>query len=262
MFKYIKNKLKEKIFNYEVSEEDDNTIFEKTNTKLWLYANYTVIFFIILSIIIIFFDSIPGNKEKYLIEIFILDFIISSVFLFEYIYRYRQADEKTKFLFSTLNILDLLSFLPFFILLVFYWIWSYPIFAIFRIFRIFRIFELIERVPVVTKLFSWIYRHKLEYLSWFFIISVVLVVSSVLVYFSEQYFWNKEIFSSMPATLWWSIVTLSTTWYGDMIPQSIVWKIIAWILMILWPMFVAILSSITAIIFLETTKIINFNKDK
>jgi len=263
MFKYLKNKLKEKIFHYEVSEEDDNTIFERTNTKIWLYANYTVIFFIFLSIIIVFLDWTPEIKKDYLLYIFIADFIISSIFLFEYIYRFSISDEKIKFTLGFLNILDLLSFLPFFILLAFYWFWSYTLFAVFRIFRVLRIFELIERIPIIRNFLNQVYKYRIEFLSGFLLVFITLFISSVIVYFTEQLWWNPSIFKSIWFTFWWSILTFTTTWYSEaLVPNTFIWKIIASFLMFIWPILITVISSIISIIFLNTTKIINFWKER
>ncbi|MDD2871205.1 MAG: ion transporter [Candidatus Gracilibacteria bacterium] len=247
---------------YKVSDEDKNTLFEETDTKLGLIANYVIMFFILLSVILVGIDTIPNltNKQKFII--FIIDLVISSVFLIEYIYRYINSDEKKKFPFRFINIMDLLSFLPFFILIILYGIGSYGFFAIFRIFRIFRIYELIERIPIAKKLFRGIFEHKTEYLSAIFVIIIVLTLFSSGVYFSEQLWGDKETFNSIPKTFWWAIVTMTTTGYGDLVPSSLLGKFIASLLMFLGPVLVTILSSITVLIFLDSTKIIDFNTKK
>ena len=256
--------LKDKLWfwkvKYEVSPGDRNTLFERTDTKLWLWANYVVVFFILLSIVVVWIDTIPEFSKAFMVEIFLVDFLISTVFLVEYIYRWKRSSSKTVFPFRLMNILDILSFAPFFILILIYGVGSYSIFALFRIFRVFRIFELIERLPIVTKLLRWINRHKVEYLAAVFVILIILTVFSTLVYLVEQAWWNAVAFSSMPETFWWAIVTMTTTWYGNMIPVSLAWKVIASFLMILWPILIAILSSITVIIFIDSTKIINLDR--
>jgi len=64
------------------------------------------------------FESIDNNGVKYLKTIFITDFIISSLFAIEYIYRFIRSDKKKSFWYRPMNILDLLSFLPFFIITI------------------------------------------------------------------------------------------------------------------------------------------------
>lgn len=256
------NKIKQKLWfknisKYQIRDEDKNTLFEKTDTKIWLYANYIVIFFILLSIILVGLDTIPDFSETYWFEIFITDLIISIFFLIEYIYRWIHSDHKIKFPFYFMNMLDLLSFLPFFILIFVYWIWSYSVFVLFRILRIFRIFELIERMPIISKLLVWIKKHKVEYLTSMVLILIILVLFSSITYYAEFYSWNSQMFSSLPETFWWAIVTMTTTWYWNMVPVTFIWKTIAVLLMFIWPILVTILSSITVIIFIESTKIIN-----
>ncbi len=258
MFNFIKNKFSFWKNNYVVSDEDKNTIFEHTETKIWLWANYAIIFLIVLSVIIVWLYTIPWFGDKYLLEIFLVDFFISSVFLIEYLYRWKYSWHKKQFPFRLLNVLDLLSFLPFFILIIMYGTWSYAFFALFRIFRVFRIFELVVRIPIISKIWKWINKHKIEYLSAIFIILMALVIFSTLVYLFEQNWWDIVSFSSIPQTFWWAIVTMTTTWYWDMIPHSTWWKIIASFLMILWPILITMLSTITVIIFIESTKIISF----
>jgi voltage-gated potassium channel len=250
--------MKEKKINkYHIRDEDKNTLFERTDTKIWLWANYIVIFFILLSVVILWLVTIEDIKIEYSTEIFITDFIISIVFLIEYIYRWKNSNDKIKFPFRFMHILDLLSFLPFFILIWLYWVWTYSVFILFRIFRIIRIFELIERIPIIAKILSWINKHKIEYLAAIVSITITIVIFSTITYYSEYYWWNAQMFSSLPQTFWWAIVTMTNTWYWDIIPITFIWKIIAILLMFLWPILVTILASITVIIFIESTQIIN-----
>lgn len=254
---YLKQKIWFWKIHYKVADEDRNTIFEKTDTRLWLRANYMIIFLILLSVLIVWLDTIEWFHNKYSFQIFIVDFFISTIFLFEYLYRWKNSSKKAKFPFRFLSILDLLSFLPFFILIWIYWTWSYSIFVVFRIFRIFRIYELLEKVPIIKKIWVWITRHKTEYWAAIFVIIILLVISSTAVYLFEQNWWNAANFTSIPETFRWAIVTISTTGYWDMIPLSNWWKMIASMLMILWPILTTILSTITVIIFINSTKIIN-----
>jgi len=262
MFNFIKNKFPFWKNNYKVSDEDKNTIFEHTDTKIWLWANYAIIFLIVLSVIIVWLYTIPGFEDKYLTQIFLIDFFISTVFLFEYLYRWKYSWHRKQFPFRLLNVLDLLSFLPFFILIYLYGIWGYAFFALFRIFRVFRIFELVVRIPIISKISRWINKHKIEYITAIFIILMALVIFSTLVYLFEQKWWDFNSFNSIPQTFWWAIITMTTTWYWNMIPISLGWKIIASFLMILWPILITMLSTITVIIFIESTQIISIWKKK
>lgn len=260
LYNYIKNKVKEIKNNYIVSDEDKNTLFERTDTRKWLFANYTIVFFILLSVVIVFLNSIPWYNEKYLVDFFLIDLFVSSVFLVEYSYRWSKSSHKYEFPFRILNLFDLLSFLPFFILVIIYWIWSYSIFFIFRIFRIFKIFELINRMPITKMFLIWINKHKIEIITWFSIIFLILIIFSTIIYFIENTWWNSRDFNSLVKSAWWWIYALTTSWDAWMIPETFVWRFIAWILMSIWPMFISVISSILVVIFLDAINVINLTK--
>lgn len=144
-------------------------MFKKTNKKL-LLENYIILFFIILSFIIFWLDTFTNLDNQQKIILFVLDFIVSLVFLIDYVYNFLKSENKIMFPFKIFNIFDLLSFLPFFILVLIYWVWNYTIFAlfkifeifkmfkVFRIFEVFRFYEQIKKNPLVNKLL-WIYKN-------------------------------------------------------------------------------------------------------
>ncbi len=251
---------KKKDKEFIVDDTDKNTLFEHTETKLWKLANFFIVLLIVFSIILVMFESMGDNWSKYLIQIFIADFVISSLFWIEYIYRFIRSDKKKSFFYRPMNILDILSFLPFFIITAIFWIWNYAILAIFRVFRLFKIFELFQRIPILVKLFRWIYSHKVEYSAWIVIIWIILISFSTIIYSFENNFSGNTQFSSVPETIWWAVVTMTTVWYWDMVPHTLWGKVFGWLLMFLWPIVIAILSSLTVLIFLESTKMIQYNK--
>ena len=251
-----------KEIQFKVSQEDKNTIFENTDKKIWLYSNIFIIFMILLSIILAFVSTIPEIINNFFNYLFLIDLFISILFWLEYFYRLKHSKNKKKFLLNIFNIFDLLSFLPFFILILIKWIHIIPLFVIFRIFRIFRILELFERIPIAVRLFRWIQKHKTELIIWTFSIFITLIISTTLLYIAEVTWWNREVFSSLPKTMWWWIYALTTSGDAWMIPITNIWRIISGILMILWPILISILWSVIILIFLDSTSMIELKKKK
>ncbi len=247
---------------YKIPDEDKNTVFEKTNKKKGIYANLFIIWLIILSVFIAFISTVPEINKKYFILLFIIDLTISIIFFVEYIYRWINSSHRYWFPFKVLNIFDLLSFLPFFILLIINWPWVYWLFVLFRIFRIFRVIELLEKIPITLRMIKWINRHKTELTTWIFIIFLILILFTSSLYILENTWWNKEVFSSLPKTLWWWIYALTTSWDAWMFPQTLLWRFLAGMLMVMWPILVSIIWSVIILIFLDATSIINLSKKK
>ncbi len=118
-----------------------NILFRKSNKKIWLVFNCIILLFIISSFIIFLIETFIELNYNQKLILFIFEFIISATFLLEYLYNFYKAKNKIKFPFQILNIFDLLSFLPFFILILIYWDWNYSFFTLFKVFDLFRIFR-------------------------------------------------------------------------------------------------------------------------
>jgi voltage-gated potassium channel len=78
------------------------------------------------------------------------------------------------------------------------------------------------------------------------------IISGIIMYYVE---WSiNHNFDSIPNALWRAIVTMSTTWYGDMYPVSSLGKFIASFIIFLGPIFLGIISSLTVLTFFDVLK--------
>ena len=84
----------------------------------------------------------------------------------------------------------------------------------------------------------------------------LIIIASCLLYFAEHHHPENKGFTSIPATLWWAVVTLTTTGYGDMYPVTTVGKILAGIIMLTGVAFFALPAGIITAGFLEEIKYI------
>ncbi len=133
------------------------------------------------------------------------------------------------FFFSPLGLIDLLAILPFFL----------PFFGVdlrfvrtVRLLRIFRIIKLARYSRALRLLGRVLADRKEELLSILFVLFILLIISSSLMYFAEHDV-QPEVFPSIPAAMWWSIVTLTTVGYGDAFPITALGRTIAAIIAVL-----------------------------
>lgn len=235
-------------FFYYDREKYENFI-EDENSKVWKLTNFILDFWVVISIIIIILESIKPFSLSYSKHLFLVTFTISSIFLLDYIYRFLKASSKKAFFASPLNFIDLLSFLPFFLSLIFTIFFNVGFLVILRTLRVFRVLRLLRNIPITVWFVHALKNYKDEYKAIFLLFWIIIFVFSTLVFEVETAV-NPE-FSSIWKALWWGTVTAATVWYWDMVPITPVWRIIWTVVIFLWPALFAIIWSITILVFTE-----------
>lgn len=208
-------------------------------------AGKTFVFFIqsmiVLSIIAFSIDTIPnlGERTRKILSAFELFSV--GVFTLEYILRFLVADKKVRFVFSFFGIVDLLAILPFYLALGI----DLRSIRAFRFFRMFKVFEM----PLFSKAIARYHRAFLnareELILFGIIMLIVLFLSSVGIYYFETEA-QPEVFSSIPDSLWWSVVTLTTVGYGDAYPITTGGKVFTFFVVMVGLGTVAVPSGIMA----------------
>jgi len=137
---------------------------------------------------------------------------------------------RLRFAATPLALVDLLAILPFFLPMLI------PLDLRFlRALRLFRLFRLLKmaRYSQALRILGGTVRHKKEeLLIAVFVILILLVIASTLMYSAENDA-QPEAFSSIPATMWWGVATLTTVGYGDIYPVTVVGRFLVAIIAIL-----------------------------
>lgn len=130
---------------------------------------------------------------------------------------------RIRVLIAPMMLIDLAAILPFFLPFV---VTDTRIIRIIRLLRLFRLFKL-ARYSDPMQTLGKVFKSKAGDLAVaFFILFIVLIFASSLMYHAEHEAQPEE-FSSIPAAMWWGIVTLTTIGYGDVYPITITGKLIA-----------------------------------
>jgi voltage-gated potassium channel len=195
--------------------------------------NGFLIIIIVLNVIAVMLETVPSIHEPH--KAFFRDFDIFSVTVFsiEYLLRLWSANYhekykhsirgRLKYIFSPGALVDLLAILPFY-LNVFVG-FDLRVLRIFRLTRILRLFRLTSYTKS-TQLIINVFKSRFNELLLSFVLTVFLIIiSSCLMYFAEHAA-QPEKFSSIPETIWWSVITLTTVGYGDMIPVTDTGKVL------------------------------------
>ena len=129
-----------------------------------------------------------------------------------------------KYVFSLTGIVDLLSFLPYYLPIFFPT--GAAVFRIFRVVRIFRLFQINAYYSALNVITEVLNSKRQQLASSVFIISVLMVASSLCMYSLENAA-QPEVFSNAFSGIWWAVSTLLTVGYGDIYPITIPGKIVS-----------------------------------
>jgi len=210
-----------------------NTVFTilekdpKNNQLAWLthIINYLIVTLVFCNIVAVVIQTEKNISLEYNAYFSVLEIISVSFFTIEYFLRLWICTQhkpfnkpvwgRIKYMLTPMAIIDLLAILPYYLLLL--TPIDFRFISILRFFRLLRIFKLRRYSHAVNTLWRVIVDKKEELIINFVTILVLLVLSSSLMYYIEHDS-QPQLFSSIPATMWWSVSTLTTVGYGDMVP--------------------------------------------
>ena len=154
---------------------------------------------------------------------------------------------RIKFAIRPLSIIDLLSILPFYLFLFFQDLVFIREIHLLRLVRLLKISRYSSSIRTLGKVVS---AKRNDLLSAIFTVFTLLMISASLVYFVEHAA-QPELFPSIPASMWWSVVTLTSVGYGDVYPVTPIGKLLGGVIAVLGLGLVALPTGILASGFAE-----------
>ena len=184
---------------------------------------------ILLSVAVVFLDSVEYYNKRYGELLYILEWFFTVLFTLEYFLRIYCIGKPILYIRSFFGIIDLLSILPTYISLFVPASRYLSVIRILRVFRIFRILKLILYIGEANLLMEAILASRRKIIV--FLFSILLLVS---IFGSVMYLIEGEAsgFTSIPRSIYWAIVTITTVGYGDISPQTLLGQAIASLAMI------------------------------
>ena len=219
---------------YENAKKRTFEILEKSQ-KGDIYStifDYFIVILISLNVISVFIETfeLPLFYVNILRKFEIFSIIIFTI---EYILRlwtstllYPDKNSfvaRVKYIFSFMAIIDLLSILPFY--LPFFFNVDLRVLRSLRLVRLLRIFKANRYTCAIQKVLFVIKNKSTELLSSIFVIFVLMLISSVLMYSVESPV-QPEVFKNGFSGLWWAVATFTTVGYGDIYPITTIGRIV------------------------------------
>ena len=205
-------------------------IFE-ADTKLGKAFDVTLLVLIVISILLVMLESIEAYQAVYGHWFDRLEWVITIFFTIEYVLRLICVYKPSRYAFSFFGIIDLVSVLPSYLELLFGMTSYFIAVRAMRLVRVFRIFKLAKFLNESNSLMAALKASQAKITVFLtFVIMMVIVIGSVM-YFVEG--GQDSGFTSIPRSIYWAIVTLTTVGYGDIAPTTALGQFLAAIVMIL-----------------------------
>ncbi|WP_133507058.1 ion transporter [Flavobacterium chryseum] len=215
---------------YDIFRERIKIVLYGTNTILGRMFDLVLLGLILLSVILIMMETVQGINQKYHDQLIICEWIITIFFTIEYILRIISIQKPVKYIFSFYGIIDLLAVLPMYLSIFFP---GASILSIVRSLRFFRLFKILH-IPQIShqsfQLREAIEASKEKILVFIYFVLISTVIIGSIMYLIEG---RESGFSSIPMSIYWTIVTLTTVGYGDISPQKPLGQFVASLVMIL-----------------------------
>lgn len=234
-----------------LSKRDLFEIVFGTNTKAARRFDVILLWVIIASVSTVIIDSLVDVNHNYKQLFIYLEWTFTILFTGEYIIRIYIVPHPRKYIFSIWGLIDLLSILPTYISLIVAGAQFLTILRLMRLLRIFRILNL-TRFLIESKILYTAIRASVFKISIFMLfVFVFVIVLGTIMFVIEG---GESGFTSIPQSVYWAIITITTVGYGDIVPQTVAGKFIASFIMLIGYSIIAVPTGIFAMEFAKGNK--------
>jgi len=231
-------------------------IIYEADTPAGKLFDIVLLFLIIISVILVALESIDDFYNRYSSFLNISEWIITIFFTIEYIVRIIAVHRPIKYIISFYGIIDLLSTIPKYLSLFFIGSQSLVTLRALRLLRVFRILKMTRYIGESNTLIKALMSSRAKIGVFIFSVLVICIIFGTIMYMVES---SESGFTSIPESIYWCIVTLTTVGYGDIAPMTPLGQFIASIIMIMGYGIIAVPTGIVTVELTEQKKKIESN---
>ena len=208
---------------------DINTVIFGVHTPAGKRFDILLLIFILLSVVVLMLESVSSIDDQYQNYLRVAEWFFTVVFTIEYMARIYSSTNPRVYVLSFYGIVDLLSLLPSYLSLFIPGANYLLIVRLLRVLRVFRVLKLVRFLADANVLVRSMLMAKRKIFIFFISVVVLATIFGSLMYVVEG---PENGFTSIPKSIYWTIVTITTVGYGDITPQTAIGQIIAAIAML------------------------------
>lgn len=207
-----------------------NIIFE-ADTFWGKTFDVLLLIFIVISIIVVMMETVTSIDLKYHKQIVYIEWIVTIAFTIEYIARILAVKKPKKYIFSFYGLVDLFSTLPTYVALFVGGAQGFVVLRALRLLRVFRVLKLVRFSSASDTITKALVASRFKITVFMIVVITLVTIIGSFMYIIESP--TNPGFESIPKSIYWAVVTLTTVGYGDISPQTPLGQFLASLIMIL-----------------------------
>ncbi len=216
-------------------------IIYEADTPAGKWFDILLIVFIITSVIAVMLDSVDAIGREYQRALYLAEWFFTIAFTIEYAVRIYCHERPSQYVLSFFGMVDLLSVIPTYLSLLLPGANYLLVIRVIRTLRIFRILKLVQHTKQANLLVRAIISSRQKITVFLFSVSTMVVVFGALMYLIEG---PTNGYTSIPKSIYWAVVTLTTVGYGDISPQTPFGQAVSALIMIIGYSIIAVPTGI------------------
>ncbi len=218
-------------------------IFE-ADTPMGKLFDVVLIALIALSVLTVMLDSVKGFNAVFAREFYIAEWVFTILFTIEYILRLLCIERPARYARSFFGVVDLLAILPTYLSLFVEGSHYLLVIRLLRVLRVFRVLKIVQYVGEADQLLMAIRESRRKITIFLFAVFTLATIAGSMMYMIEG---EASGFTSIPKSVYWSVVTLTTVGYGDISPQTPFGQAVATLIMLMGYGIIAVPTGIVTV---------------
>ncbi len=215
-------------------------IFE-ADTPSGKVFDVALLWLIVLSVLTVLLETVPEFQAQYQVQFKCAEWVFTGLFTLEYLLRLIAVRKPWQYATSFFGVVDLLAILPTFIGLLVPGSESLRVIRILRLLRMFRVLKLVGFLEEARGLQAALRATKKRILVFLSVVLALVTIIGTLMYIIED---GQSGFTSIPRSIYWAIVTVTTVGYGDIAPATVLGQMLASVMMIIGYSIIAVPTGI------------------